>query len=215
LNYGSDKVLDIARELKKAMTNLPGQGISRREEEIQKIYQQLIDKQSFLVLTVSPTGEAGKKESFYTSLNTVLNGAINNNRSDIKYIDPQGKEKKKIPSEMVKPESFTTLSFNTGTGTIKALLPDLSSIEYTMTQQEGENNGLPFGVPSDDLIGKQLILETHLNTLKGSKQTTSKRIPIGKTPLGDASVYFDASDMKFKVSYYNKIEKIHVPISNI
>ena len=215
LNYGSDKVLDIARELKKAMTNLPGQGISRREEDIQNIYKQLIDKQSFLVLTVSPTGEAGKKEPFYMSLNTVLNGAINNNRSDIKYIDPQGKEKKKIPSEMVKPESFTTLSFNTGTGTIKALLPDLSSIEYTMTQQEGENNGLPFGVPSDDLIGKQLILETHLNTLKGSKQTTSKRIPIGKTPLGDASVYFDASDMKFKVSYYNKIEKIHVPISNI
>lgn len=215
LNYGSDKVLDIARELKKAMTNLPGQGISRREENIQGIYQQLIDKQSFLILTVSPTGEAGKKESFYTSLNTVLNGAINNNRSDIKYIDPQGKEKKKIPSEMVKPESFTTLSFNTGTGTIKALLSDMSSIEYTMTQQEGENNGLPFGVPSDDLIGKQLILETHLNTLKGSKQTTSKRIPIGKTPLGDASVYFDASDMKFKVSYYNKIEKIHVPISNI
>jgi len=189
--------------------------IARREENIQGIYQQLIDKQSFLVLTVSPTGEAGKKEPFYMSLNTVLNGAINNNRSDIKYIDPQGKEKKKIPSEMVKPESFTTLSFNTGTGTIKALLPDLSSIEYTMTQQEGENNGLPFGVPSDDLIGKQLILETHLNTLKGSKQTTSKRIPIGKTPLGDASVYFDASDMKFKVSYYNKIEKIHVPISNI
>ena len=215
LNYGSDKVLDIARELKKAMTNLPGQGISRREEEIQNIYKQLIDKQSFLVLTVSPTGEAGKKEPFYMSLNTVLNGAINNNRSDIKYIDPQGKEKKKIPSEMVKPESFTTLSFNTGTGTIKALLSDMSSIEYTMTQQEGENNGLPFGVPSDDLIGKQLILETHLNTLKGSKQTTSKRIPIGKTPLGDASVYFDASDMKFKVSYYNKIEKIHVPISNI
>lgn len=215
LNYGSDKVLDIARELKKAMTNLPRQGISRREEEIQNIYKQLIDKQSFLVLTVSPTGEAGKKEPFYMSLNTVLNGAINNNRSDIKYIDPQGKEKKKIPSEMVKPESFTTLSFNTGTGTIKALLSDMSSIEYTMTQQEGENNGLPFGVPSDDLIGKQLILETHLNTLKGSKQTTSKRIPIGKTPLGDASVYFDASDMKFKVSYYNKIEKIHVPISNI
>lgn len=189
--------------------------IARREENIQGIYQQLIDKQSFLILTVSPTGEAGKKESFYTSLNTVLNGAINNNRSDIKYIDENGKEQKKIPSEMVKPESFTTLSFNTGTGTIKALLPDLSSIEYTMTQQEGENNGLPFGVPSDDLIGKQLILETHLNTLKGSKQTTSKRIPIGKTPLGDASVYFDASDMKFKVSYYNKIEKIHVPISNI
>jgi len=215
LNYGSDKVFDIARELKKAMTNLPEQGISRREEEIQNIYKQLIDKQSFLVLTVSPTGEAGKKEPFYMSLNTVLNGAINNNRSDIKYIDPQGKEKKKIPSEMVKPESFTTLSFNTGTGTIKALLSDMSSIEYTMTQQEGENNGLPFGVPSDDLIGKQLILETHLNTLKGSKQTTSKRIPIGKTPLGDASVYFDASDMKFKVSYYNKIEKIHVPISNI
>ena len=189
--------------------------IARREEEIQNIYKQLIDKQSFLVLTVSPTGEAGKKEPFYMSLNTVLNGAINNNRSDIKYIDPQGKEQKEMPPEMVKPESFTTLSFNTGTGTIKALLPDLSSIEYTMTQQEGENNGLPFGVPSDDLIGKQLILETHLNTLKGSKQTTSKRIPIGKTPLGDASVYFDASDMKFKVSYYNKIEKIHVPISNI
>lgn len=215
LNYGSDKVLDIARELKKAMTNLPEQGISRREENIQGIYQQLIDKQSFLILTVSPTGEAGKKESFYTSLNTVLNGAINNNRSDIKYIDENGKEQKKIPKDMVKPESFTTLSFNTGTGTIKALLSDMSSIEYTMTQQEGENNGLPFGVPSDDLIGKQLILETHLNTLKGSKQTTSKRIPIGKTPLGDASVYFDASDMKFKVSYYNKIEKIHVPISNI
>ena len=115
---------------------------------------------------------------------------------------------------MVKPESFTTLSFNTGTGTIKALLPDLSSIEYTMTQQEGENNGLPFGVPSDDLIGKQLILETHLNRLKGSALKTSKRIPIGKTPLGDASIYFDSEDMKFKVSYYSE-QKVHVPIGNI
>ncbi len=189
--------------------------ISKREEGIQGIYQQLIDKQSFLVLTISPSGEKGKGESFYTSLNTVLNGAINNNRSDVKYIDKLGKEKKEFPRDMVKPESFTTLSFNTGTGTIKALLSDMSSIEYTMTQQEGENNGLPFGVPSDDLIGKQLILETHLNTLKGNTLKTSKRIPIGKTPLGDASVYFDASDMKFKVSYYNKIEKIHVPISNI
>jgi len=208
-------ITSIANIIAKNKKLLIDEGFLRREEEIQGIYQQLIDKQSFLVLTVSPTGEAGKKEPFYKSLNTVLNGAINNNRSDIKYIDENGKEQKKIPKDMVKPESFTTLSFNTGTGTIKALLPDLSSIEYTMTQQEGENNGLPFGVPSDDLIGKQLILETHLNTLKGSKQTTSKRIPIGKTPLGDASVYFDASDMKFKVSYYNKIEKIHVPISNI
>ena len=208
-------ITSIANIIAKNKKLLIDEGFLRREEEIQGIYQQLIDKQSFLILTVSPTGEAGKKESFYKSLNTVLNGAINNNRSDIKYIDENGKEQKKIPKDMVKPESFTTLSFNTGTGTIKALLPDLSSIEYTMTQQEGENNGLPFGVPSDDLIGKQLILETHLNTLKGSKQTTSKRIPIGKTPLGDASVYFDASDMKFKVSYYNKIEKIHVPISNI
>jgi hypothetical protein len=214
INYGSDKILDIARELKNAMEKLPEQGLARLEEDGQAIYKELIDKQSFLTLTVSPSGETGKKEEFYTSLNTILKGAIQNNIADIIYTDINGKEQK-IPKDLVIPESFTTLTFNTGTGTIKGALPNLGNIEYTMTQQQGITNGLPFGVPSEDLIGKQLILETHLNKLKGLPQKTSTRVTIGKTPLGDAKIYYDSNEGLFKVSYFSNTTKTHEPIGNI
>jgi hypothetical protein len=207
-NYKLAKAILKDREAWKNNTS------ARLEEDGQAIYKELIDKQSFLTLTVSPSGETGKKEEFYTSLNTILKGAIQNNIADIIYTDINGKEQK-IPKDLVIPESFTTLTFNTGTGTIKGALPNLGNIEYTMTQQQGITNGLPFGVPSEDLIGKQLILETHLNKLKGLPQKTSTRVTIGKTPLGDAKIYYDSNEGLFKVSYFSNTTKTHEPIGNI
>lgn len=206
----------IAHELKNAMEKVPKQGLAILEKEGQDIYKELISKESFLTLTVSPSGETGKKNDFYASLNTLLRDALSDpsKRTDVKYKDQTGKEKS-LPKDIKLPESFTTLTFNTGTGNIRTLLEDMSTIEYNISQRDGQNNGLPFGVPADDLIGKQLILETHLNKSKGLSLKTSSRINIGKTPLGDASIYYDASEGQFKVSYYSSTEKVHKDISNI
>jgi hypothetical protein len=187
---------------------LPKHTLALRENDIQDIYKQLISKDTYLELSVSPPVAEGKKDFFYDNLNKALMKGVQDNKA--KFKNAKGEE---IEYSEIKDfeNSFTTISFNTGTGVIKGSMGLQGSFEMQLTEKEGKDNNLPFGIPSDDLIGKQLFLQTHLAKLKdGAKASEiSKQIPIGKIPtIGEVFVYYDAGVQKFKTGYRNKDKQL-------
>jgi len=198
----------ISSTIEQNMKDLPNKGLMMRENDIQDIYKQLISKDTYLELSVSPPVAEGKKDFFYDNLNKALMKGVQDNKA--KFKNAKGEE---IEYSEIKDfeNSFTTISFNTGTGVIKGSMGLQGSFEMQLTEKEGKDNNLPFGIPSDDLIGKQLFLQTHLAKLKdGAKASEiSKQIPIGKIPtIGEVFVYYDAGVQKFKTGYRNKDKQL-------
>lgn len=205
-----EAITSIATIITKNKTLLINEGHLLREEEIQDIYKQLISKDAYLELSVSPPVTEGKKDPLYESLNAALMYGIRSNNERVKFKDLKGKV---LDFSKIKDfkDSFGTLTFNTGLGIIKGSMGLQGSFEMQLTKQEGENNNLPFGIPSDDLIGKQLFLQTYLAKLKDGDKASeiSRQVPIGKLPtLGEVFVYYDAGALKFKTGYRNKDKQI-------
>ena len=204
------KIYGISSTIYRNMKDLPNKGLMMRENEIQDIYKQLISKDAYLELSVSPPVAEGKKDPLYESLNAALMYGIRSDNERVKFKDLKGKVLDFSKIEDFK-DSFSTLTFNTGLGIIKGSMGLQGSFEMQLTKQEGENNNLPFGIPSDDLIGKQLFLQTHLAKLKDGDKASeiSRQVPIGKLPtLGEVFVYYDAGALKFKTGYRNKDKQI-------
>jgi len=177
----------------------------RFHEEKQKMYKQLLSKFSPLVINfpVSMTSEAKMKDEFFSKSESLLNAAniedllIKNSKNEWIKIDDEEKESYRSAIKDGK-NSITLQSYNTGTGELTAKIGGLSEVKYKVNPKTASENGMPYGMNSKDIVGKNLILQTILDPNKiYSPIISAGSLSLGEGMTEPASIFYDKESGSF------------------
>ena len=141
-------------------------------KEQQEYYKELLTVSNALVINFADVSQKLEDaDPLYKSLQGLINGALTNPGSGLQIKEDKKKllssafdktGKSKIESKSSTPK---ILRYNTATGEVVASI-DNQDVYYTVKPEESNLNGIPLGVPSKDIVGKNLVLDVILNKNK-------------------------------------------------
>lgn len=140
-------------------------------KEQQEYYKELLTVSKALVINFADVSQKLEDaDPLYKSLQGLVNGALTNPSSGLQIKEDKKKlssafeetGKSKIESKSSTPK---ILRYNTATGEVVASI-DNQDVYYTVKPEESSLNGIPLGVPSKDIVGKNLVLDVSLNKNK-------------------------------------------------
>ena len=141
-------------------------------KEQQEYYKELLTVSNALVINFADVSQKLEDaDPLYKSLQGLINGALTNPGSGLQIKEDKKKllssafdktGKSKIESKSSTPK---ILRYNTATGEVVASI-DNQDVYYTVKPEESNLNGIPLGVPSKDIVGKNLVLDVFLNKNK-------------------------------------------------
>lgn len=141
-------------------------------KEQQEYYKELLTVSNALVINFADVSQKLEDaDPLYKSLQGLINGALTNPGSGLQIKEDKKKllssafdktGKSKIESKSSIPK---ILRYNTATGEVVASI-DNQDVYYTVKPEESNLNGIPLGVPSKDIVGKNLVLDVILNKNK-------------------------------------------------
>lgn len=140
-------------------------------KEQQEYYKELLTVSKALVINFADVSQKLEDaDPLYKSLQGLVNGALTNPSSGLQIKEDkkklssafENKGKSKIESKSSTPK---ILRYNTATGEVVASI-DNQDVYYTVKPEESSLNGIPLGVPSKDIVGKNLVLDVSLNKNK-------------------------------------------------
>lgn len=140
-------------------------------KEQQEYYKELLTVSKALVINFADVSQKLEDaDPLYKSLQGLVNGALTNPSSGLQIKEDKkklssafnNKGKSKIESKSSTPK---ILRYNTATGEVVASI-DNQDVYYTVKPEESSLNGIPLGVPSKDIVGKNLVLDVSLNKNK-------------------------------------------------
>jgi len=140
-------------------------------KEQQEYYKELLTVSNALVINFADVSQKLEDaDPLYKSLQGLVNGALTNPSSGLQIKEDKKKlssafdktGKSKIESKSSTPK---ILRYNTATGEVVASI-DNQDVYYTVKPEESNLNGIPLGVPSKDIVGKNLVLDVSLNKNK-------------------------------------------------
>ena len=141
-------------------------------KEQQEYYKELLTVSNALVINFADVSQKLEDaDPLYKSLQGLINGALTNSSSGLQIKEDKKKllssafdktGKSKIESKSSTPK---ILRYNTATGEVVASI-DNQDVYYTVKPEESNLNGIPLGVPSKDIVGKNLVLDVILNKNK-------------------------------------------------
>lgn len=173
--------------------------------EKQDIYKVLLSKFSPLIINYPAILEAKEKDNFYRTTEALINGW--QDLSSIKVMNSEQKwesmSKEQIAEYVTALKDGKTVikpkSYNTGTGELIASIEGAGIVKYDLNPKTATENKMPYGLPTGDIVGKNLILQTILDP----KKTYSSIISAGVLKEGDVtqpmSIFYDPKISAFKL----------------
>ena len=168
-------------------------------KEKQDMYKQLLSKFSPLVINfpVSMTTEAKMNDIFFARSENLLNSAnvedlmVKNNKGEWVKIEDEEKATYKAAINDGK-NTITLQSYNTGTGELTAKIGGLAEVKYQVNQKTAMENGMPYGLNTKDIVGKNLIVQTMVDPEKPySSLVSAGSFVLGEGVTQPANIYYD------------------------